>query len=309
MPASEPPYAFRQDDAAPPAGEKPISAKSPPRIELTCPDCGNVQSEPERVVSTQCRNCLSHYQVRDGRVVERPRPQIRLAKPGAHDGPEEDATPEPESPSPPATPHRKPPPQTMPWWKRMILRPGPDREIRCFACERAFTAASGIESTQCPGCGAYVSLRNYEIHDSWTRPLQTRGDVVLQKEGTIHQARIECHNFTSFGKIAGDVDCSGEMRIHASGKITGRTTCHRLHVTPKSRVDFLEPVIAHDVLIEGEVRGVLQCTGTVTLARRALLQGLVRAAAIEIRPGASHVGVFDPVVADAQSLAKSPQDD
>jgi hypothetical protein len=53
------------------------------------------------------------------------------------------------------------------------------------------------------------------------------------------------------------------------------------------------------------VRGVLQCTGTVTLARRALLQGLVRAAALDVRPGASHVGVFDPISNEADSLAET----
>jgi cytoskeletal protein CcmA (bactofilin family) len=112
-----------------------------------------------------------------------------------------------------------------------------------------------------------------------------------------------------FGKILSDLDCSGELAIHTSGKIPGHVTCHRLHVPRKVRADFLEPVVAHDVLIEGEVRGVLQCTGTVTLARRALLQGLVRAAAIEVRPGASHVGIFDPVSPDGESLAESRKGD
>jgi cytoskeletal protein CcmA (bactofilin family)/predicted RNA-binding Zn-ribbon protein involved in translation (DUF1610 family) len=306
IPSAKPPYAYRQDDpSARPGDEAPVF-KSPPRIELTCPDCGHVQSEPVRVVSTQCRNCLAHYQIRDGQVVERPRPRIRLAKPGANEEPFE---PQPPPPTPASSPRRKPAPVRMPWWKRLILRPGPPREIRCFACKNPFTAGSDVESTQCPGCGAYVSLRNYDIRESWTRPLQTRGDVVLHKEGVVSQARIECHNFKLFGKILGDLECSGELAIHASGKIPSHVSCHRLHVPRKVRVDFLEPVVAHDVLIEGEVRGVLQCTGTVTLARRALLQGLVRAAAIEIRPGASHVGIFDPLPSAGESLAQSRNGD
>jgi len=305
MPPAKPPYASLKDgpDASP--GGDPAVVKSPPRIELTCPDCGHVQSEPVRVVSTQCRGCLSHYQIRDGKVVERPRPKIRLARPGTHDRPDHESEP-PAPPTPPGQIRRKPAPPPMPWWKRMILRPGPPRNIRCFSCNHVFPAGSDVESTHCPACGAYVSLRNYEIRESWTRPLQTRGDVVLHKEGVISQARIECHNFTLFGKILGDLDCSGELNVHNSCKIPGSVACRRLHVPRKVRVDFLEPVVAHDVLVEGEMRGVLQCTGTVTLGKRALLQGLVRAAAIEIRPGASHVGVFDPVAPAGESLAEPP---
>jgi len=42
------------------------------RIDLACPSCGFVQSEPAAVVSTFCRSCGEHYRVRRGKVVARP---------------------------------------------------------------------------------------------------------------------------------------------------------------------------------------------------------------------------------------------
>ena len=293
-----PPRFTPPPDAGDPSGdEKSAAPKPPPRIDLKCPDCGHVQSEPPRVVSTQCRSCLSHYQVHDGHVVQRSLVQTRFAKPGAHD-----AEPvRPPEPAAPMSPPRKPVPPPMSWWKRMILRPDPPREVRCFECDRGFIAGATAESTQCPGCGSYVSLRHHDIRQSWTRHLQTRGDVVVHKEGSIQRARVECHHLTVFGKIAGEIDCSGDFDIHGSGKISGTVKCRHLRVRRKARVEFLDPVTAASILIEGEVRGVFHCGGTVTLARRARLHGFVRAASLEIRTGASHVGTVDLVKPQASA--------
>ncbi len=263
--------------------------KPPPRIELKCPDCGHIQSEPPRVVSTQCRNCRSHYQVLDGRVVQRSLSRVRLARPD-----QQDEVPEPE-PRRPIPPPRKPEPPPMPWWKRVILRPDPPRVVPCFTCGRDFRAGSEAESTQCPGCGCYVSLRHYEIREAWTRHLQTRGDVIIHKEGSIERARVECHDLTVFGRISGEIACSGDADIHASGKIHGTLACRNLRVRRRVKVEFLEPVNAGGMLIEGEVRGVFHCTGSVTLARNARLHGFVRAAALNIRGGARHFGTVDLV--------------
>lgn len=260
-----------------------------PRIDLACPYCGHVQSEPLRVVSTQCRGCSRHYQVRDGEVVVRVFSTVRLAKPGAHD---EEPPAEPK-PAPPATPMRKVLPAPMPWWKRILLRPDPPRAAKCFECSREFTAGAEAESTQCPGCGAYVSLRNHEIRESWTRELRTCGDVVLHKEGTIRQTHISCRDLTVFGRIAADVDCSGEIVVHPGAKISGAIRCRRLHILRKAKLEFHDIVHAEEIHVQGEVRGVFHCIGVVTLARRALLQGLVRAAAIRLHPGAKHIGTFE----------------
>jgi len=288
-----------KDGEGPTADEDAFLGKPISRIDLTCPECGHMQSEPIRVVSTQCRGCLKHYQVRDGEVVARVSTKARLAKPGAH-------AEEPESefkPYVPPAPPRKPLPPPMGWWKRFILRPEPPRAVRCFGCEREFTVVAAAESTQCPDCGAYVSIRNHEICDTWTRELQTCGDVVLQKEGSIRQAHIECRNLTVFGRISGSVDCSGNLVIQSGGKISGTVRCKRLHICRKARVEFHDSVHAREMLIEGETRGVFHCTGTITLARRALLQGFVRAAALHVSSGASHVGTVEIIEPDESAAA------
>ncbi len=185
----------------------------------------------------------------------------------------------------------------------MILRPDPPRAATCFECARKFTVGAEAESTQCPDCGAYVSLRNHEIREPWTRELRTCGDVYLHKEGTIRQTRIQCRNLTVYGRIASEVVCSGDLVIHVGGRISGGIRCRRLHITRKARVEFHDTVHADEILIEGEVRGMIHCNGVVTLGKRALLQGLLRATALEIRSGASHVGTLEIIEPEDSSAA------
>ncbi len=275
-----------------------------PRIDLICPECGHIQSEPARVVSTQCRGCLAHYQVREGKVVTRVVPVARFAKPGAY----ENEPPTEFKPVAPLVPPRKPVPPPMAWWKRMLLRPAPPRQVACFDCDRQFTAGAEAESTQCPGCGGYVSLRNHEIRQSVTRDLRTRGNVIIHREGMIRQSSIHCHDLTVFGKIVGGVVCSGDLVIESGGRINGPIQCRRLRICRKAKVEFQNTVRAEEVLIQGEARGVFHCTGEVVLARRASLQGLVRAQALKLGSGASHAGTFEmvdpPIIANA-ALAES----
>ena len=69
------------------------------RTQVACPECGNQQTEPALVVSTQCRACRANFQVRDGKGVSRSSPVTRLAKP-RKDGDPEPALPEVAKPKP-----------------------------------------------------------------------------------------------------------------------------------------------------------------------------------------------------------------
>lgn len=125
--------------------------------------------------------------------------------------------------------------------------------------------------------------------------MQTRGNVVVHKEGSVHQATVQCHHLTVHGRLAAPVECSGDIDIFGSGKFTGTLSCRNLRVHRRARVDFLDPVRAASILIEGEARGCFHCTGTVTLAKRGKIHGLVRAAALVVEPGALHDGTLDIV--------------
>ncbi|GAA5126777.1 polymer-forming cytoskeletal protein [Luteolibacter yonseiensis] len=265
------------------------------RIEVTCPECGQSQIEPALVVSTQCRACRANFQVREGKGVVRNRPITRLAKP------RRDSDPEPEiPPARKASPFvlRSPQPPARSLLKRLFSPTKPPRAVTCFGCGNHYTASAEAQSSQCPKCSGYVSLQDYEITEPWNRRIQTGGDVTITKTGAVSGVTLRCHNLLVLGELAGSVECTGDLTIRSHGKIIGRVHCRNLRVEKGARVEFLHPVTAVTAYIDGHVRGQISCTGSVTLQKRAHLQGLVRTSSLIVKPGAKHTGSIEMVTSN-----------
>jgi len=264
------------------------------RIEVICPECGNHQYEPALVVSTLCRSCRANFQVRDGKGVVRTHPVTRLAKPRKDSDPE---------PAPPPATRRlqavltRTPVEVRPqsFFMRLFNPIKPPREISCFNCSYSYKTVGEAQSSQCPKCSSYISLVSYDINERWNRRIQTCGDVVIQKSGVVSGVTLRCHNLTVLGELAGSVECSGDLIIRSHGKIIGKVRCKNLRVEKGARVEFLNPVTATTAFIDGQVRGQISCSGTITLEKRAHLQGLVRAASLIVKPGAKHTGTIEMV--------------
>jgi cytoskeletal protein CcmA (bactofilin family) len=266
------------------------------RINVACPECGQVQSEPTLVISTQCRGCRANFQVREGKGVIRDRPITRLAKPRL------DSDPEPELAASPVkaaaflrVAASMPPPRSF--LKRLFQPDKPPREVICFSCAHQYTTSGQAQSSQCPKCCGYISLQDHEITGQWNRRIQTCGDVTITKSGVVSGVTLQCHNLIVLGELAGSVDCSGDLIIRSHGKIIGKVNCKNLRVEKGARVEFLNPVHATSAFIDGEVRGQLLCTGAVTLEKRTHLQGLVRTTSLIVKPGARHSGTIEMVQA------------
>ena len=261
------------------------------RIEVACPECGHLQVEPALVVSTQCRDCRANFQVRDGKGVTRTRPTARLAPP-RKDQPEPD--PPPVKPPPPRRFGPAPPPPRS-FLMRLLHPVKPPRDVTCFACGHSFTTIAEAQSSQCPKCSGYISLLDYEITEPWNRRIQTYGNVVIQKTGSISGVTVRCHNLLVLGELAGSVECTGDLVIRKTGKIIGTVHCRNLRIEKGARVEFLNPVTATTATIDGQARGQISCTGAVTLERRARLQGLVRTSSLVVKAGAKHTGTIEMV--------------
>ena len=266
------------------------------RIEVACPECGHLQTEPALVVSTQCRACRVNFQVRDGKGVVRINPVTQLVR--SHRVPEPEPEPLPVVSKPPSPRRYGPAAQPPRSLLMRLLRPQkPPREVSCFNCGHAFATIGEAQSSQCPKCGGYVSLLDHEINGPWNRRIQTGGNVVIQKTGAVTGVTLHCHNLTVLGSLAGSVECAGDLVIRSSGKIIGTIKCRHLRIEKGARVEFLNPVIAATATIAGQVRGQISCTGAVTLAKGARLQGLVRTSALIVKPGAKHTGTIEMISA------------
>lgn len=262
------------------------------RIELVCPQCEHSQLEPAMVVSTLCRSCGFHMDICDGKPVIRAKNATRLATAG---------NPPLQHPSTGGSePTSKPAKREGIGFLRKIFQGEPrKRAIDCLHCGNVFEVVRDAQSSQCPKCGGYVSLRDYEVDTDWRQRIQTRGDITILKSGSIIGVNLQCHNLNVFGKLAATVECSGKLRIRSHGKIVGNVTCRELRVERGVEVEFQGEVHAGSAFIDGNVKAQLTCTGTITLEKKAHLQGLARAGELVVKAGAKHTGMMEVVKASS----------
>ena len=255
------------------------------KIELECPSCGWHQMEPSLVISTQCRSCGAHMDIRNGKPVSRPKYATRLASAG--NPPVQHPT---IAPSVAKKAVKSPGPGIF---RRLFVREPGKREINCYHCKRTFEVVSDAQSSQCKKCGGYISLKDYEIDTAWRRRIQTRGDVTILKGGSIIGVHVQSHHLTVLGKLAASVECSGTLRIRSHGKIIGNVQCRELRVERGAVVEFQGDVHAESAYIDGQMKAQLTCTGTITLEKKAHLQGLARAGGLVVKAGAKHTGLME----------------
>jgi len=265
------------------------------RIQVSCPECGNQQSEPKMVFSTVCRSCNSNFKVLGGKAA----PSNKVEKTFTKILKESSDELEPLAQETRPRLHNEPSAPS----KRSILQRffnpiQPPRDITCLECSNPFTALGDASSSQCPKCGSYISLKNYEISEHWNRRIETRGDIKILKSGTIAGATVKCHHLTVMGELSGSVECSGDLIIRSHGKIIGMVKCNNLRVEKGARVEFLNPVSAVTARIDGQVHGQISCSGSITLEKRAQLHGLVRTSSLIVKPGAKHNGIIEMVSKD-----------
>lgn len=257
------------------------------RVEIACPECSHVQSEPALVVSTQCRSCLSHYQVVSGKAVAKLK---SVARPPQNNHTQ---TPTVKPKNKPTLPPRLLSPQHRPFWLRIFFPIKPPREAKCFSCDHRFQALAKAQSSQCPKCGTYVSLIDHDITDHCKRIIQTCGNVSIKKTGTFTGQSLTCYHLTLMGKVLSPIHCIGDLIIRSDSKFHHPVTCRNLRIINHSQVEFLYPVVTETASIDGQVRGQITCSGTLTLEKKSTLSGLLCTSSLVAKKKAKHIGTIE----------------
>lgn len=257
-------------------------------IELVCPQCSHIQHEPSLVISTICRSCGQHMDVKNGKPKLRPKYATRLASP---------SKPPVQHPNTASTVKEKPKDKDdkRGFLRKLFSRETAKRAVACYHCNRMFEVVEDAQSTQCPKCGGYIGLRNYEIDHAWRRRIQTRGNVMIFKGASISGVNVTCHDLTVLGSLSASVDCSGKLVIRNHGRIVGNVKCAELRVERGAQVEFQGDVSTKTAYIDGQVKAQITCSGTITLEKKSHLQGVARAAGLIVKAGAKHSGLMEVI--------------
>ena len=162
----------------------------------------------------------------------------------------------------------------------------PPRLVVCFDCQAHHRVSGSATSTICPGCSTYIDLRDIVIKERTSQRIRTRGDVIVEKKGSLLGTSVQCGSLTVMGSISGSIYASGEVRFKADGKIFGEVRCERFVLERRCVVHCLQPVHAGEIEIQGSVTGHFYAGRSIHLSRHASLTGSVSAPLMIVEPGA-----------------------
>ena len=180
-----------------------------------------------------------------------------------------------------------------PGQRKKASESGSTFEVRCFRCFHIQQVSRFAKSTQCERCCVYISLANYEVKTHKSHTLQTRGDIIVAKRGSLTDCEIACHHLVANGSINAYVDCSGDATFRKSGVVRGEVFCRRLLIDKHCEVEFPDGVKVQRADINGTLKGNLTCSGSLKISKAGVVEGDVKAIDITIKEGGTVNGETD----------------
>lgn len=264
----------------------------PAKIPVACPKCGVSQQEPPGAISTFCRACGHHFEIR------------AVVDPSA--GPWEAAW-----------------FNVRTWFLRVaepwLLRYEPQiekavlflrrnrlpefRRVRCHECGRLHEVPRLAQSTSCPNCNAHIALDDVIIDRRVTRTVQTRGALTIKKFGYLNNQLTICGAADISGGMAGRLFCDGETKIRTAGRLNCEIGSRRIRVERGADVIVAHPVRVHEMVVRGKLTARVYCNGRLRILKRGFLKGEVHARSITVDKGGLlqadlNVGRFDEINPD-----------
>lgn len=236
------------------SGEHPTGAG---KIAVVCPHCGSKQSESVFAQSTICRKCSAHYPIGKGAA-----PQALAAA------------------------AEKNAPSFLAKFKKLIHREQV-RSIRCLDCGAPQQVSSFAESSICPQCSSFIELKDFKIGSSYSRNIHTQGCVTIMPKGDVSSTKIACGEAAIYGKMNGNLICTGKVKVKLKGRLSGGLDAQQLVIEKGSNIEFVRAIKGHRVEIFGKVSARVM-SDIVMIGKTGSLEGTVYAKSISVEKG----GVF-----------------
>jgi cytoskeletal protein CcmA (bactofilin family) len=233
-----------------------VAAKG--RIEVHCPHCGNIQVEPELAKSTYCRKCGGY---------------IKLGKAQRSSGPQ-------EVEKQPSVLRKL---ENLLGIQRIVI-------AHCFECAGKREVPKSATSTICPQCGAYIDIQDYRIVGNFSRSIRTRGSVIVTNKGDLSSNRVICDSADIQGTMRGSLICNGSVHIKIKGKLTGSIQAKSIYIDKKCEAEFVRPIRAEKVEIEGVISARIISTGTVIIHKTGRFIGALFGRGFTVEKGGEFFG-------------------
>jgi cytoskeletal protein CcmA (bactofilin family)/predicted RNA-binding Zn-ribbon protein involved in translation (DUF1610 family) len=229
--------------------------KNTEKMAAVCPHCGFTQEESIAAKSTFCRKCQQHYNLEralagEKNIVKAPSLFSKITR---------------------------------------FFGGEKERVVTCFTCAHQQTLSTEAQSTMCPGCGAYMDLRDFKIEGPFGRSVQTAGEVSVTSRGDVTSTRLMCGSLSLEGSLRGCIYCTGTAKLRFKGRLGGALESAHVQVEKKSEIDFARVIHTHLFEVYGTARGEI-VAAKVIIHKGGRVEGNINAQAIIVEGGGFFTG-------------------
>lgn len=159
------------------------------------------------------------------------------------------------------------------------------RAVKCHRCGETHEVSSHSQNTICPGCNAAIEFGDIVISSNVSRPVDTRGKLVIEASGNLNNTVTACGEAAIWGKISGVLHCEGTVRLHTVGKLGCRITATAVVIEKDARLEFAHPLECATLEVYGSASGRFECSKSVKVGKGGLLEGKFHTRALVVDGG------------------------
>jgi cytoskeletal protein CcmA (bactofilin family)/ribosomal protein S27E len=159
------------------------------------------------------------------------------------------------------------------------------RPVQCHRCGEGHEVSPHAQTTICPGCGQSITFGDITVTSNDSRPVDTRGTLIIEETGHLMSMFTVCGDATIHGRVSGTLVSEGAVRLHTVGRLSVRLRARTVIVEKGAQVDFLHPVECRRLEVFGGASGRFECSGAVQIGRGGQLEGRFRARSIVVDQG------------------------
>jgi len=171
-----------------------------------------------------------------------------------------------------------------------VLDMAEERSVACLDCGTELQVNRAARSVLCRRCGCLVDLQDYDVREHRRESIRTRGSITIHRRASLTAGAIACDSLKVFGRISGQIHCSGDVMFRSSGKVVGALRCRHIVVHKLCNLKFIPGIRAETAEIHGHVEGDILCEGTIRISKTGAVFGDCTAPAVSLEDGATLAG-------------------
>jgi cytoskeletal protein CcmA (bactofilin family) len=118
-----------------------------------------------------------------------------------------------------------------------------------------------------------------------TRPIDTRGNLIITPSGYVSSALTVCHEALIAGRVSGTLVCETVVRLVYSGRLSCQMRTKSMIIEKESDVELSYPIETDELVVYGQAVGNFECAGRIWIDKGGLIEGRIAAHSVVVERG------------------------